>query len=88
MANIKSAKKRARQNVKRRSANRSKKSAMRTAVKKFHAAVTEGNKEEVQSLFTKSQSLIRKLAKSSALNKKTASRLTSRLAAKVNSLKS
>lgn len=84
MANHKSAAKRARQNTKRRANNRMKKSAMRTAVKKLDKAISEGNKEMALTLYTKAQSLLSKVSKCSAMNKKTAARLTSRLAARVN----
>ncbi|MDD6204842.1 MAG: 30S ribosomal protein S20, partial [Firmicutes bacterium] len=45
MANIKSAKKRILVNNKKNLRNRSIKSALKTTVKKFYAAVAEGNKE-------------------------------------------
>lgn len=86
MANHKSAAKRARQNTKRRADNRAKKSAVRTAMKKVMTAVSENKKEDAQKLLTKTQSLIGKLAKTSAINKKTAARTTSRLAKKVSKL--
>ncbi len=86
MANHKSAAKRARQNTKRRAINRMKKSAMRTAIKKLDKAVSEGNKEIALGLYTKAQSLLSKVSKSSAMNKKTAARLTSRLASRVNKI--
>lgn len=84
MANHKSAAKRARQNIVRRMRNKTKKSAVRTAIKGVRTAVTEGKKEEAGKLFVTAQSLLNKLAKTSAINKKTASRLTSRLAQSVN----
>ena len=59
-------------------------SAVRTAIKNTRAAITEGKKDEASKLFTTAQSLISKLAKSSALNKKTAARYTSRLQQAVN----
>lgn len=50
MANHKSAIKRARQTVKRSDRNTARQSALRTTLKKFHAAVEEGNQEEVDKL--------------------------------------
>lgn len=84
MANHKSAEKRARQNVKKRAHYRSRKSTVRTAIKKLYAAVEGQNKDESTTLLKKTQSLLAKLAKSSAMNKKTAARLTSRLTNQVN----
>ena len=87
MANHKSAAKRARQNVKRRSLNKSKKSTTRSMIKNLKGAIEGGNKEEAQTLLTKTQSLLSKLSKGSALSKKTGSRITSRLTKSVNKLK-
>ena len=50
MANIKSAKKRILVNDKKNLRNRSIKSALKTTVKKFNAAVAEGNKELAASM--------------------------------------
>ena len=50
MANIKSAKKRARIGIERGKRNSAQRSALRTALKKFDLAVEAGNKEEAQVL--------------------------------------
>ncbi|MCB9091869.1 MAG: 30S ribosomal protein S20 [Halobacteriovoraceae bacterium] len=84
MANHKSAIKRARQNKNRRARNRSRKSEVRTAIKKVRAALSENKKDVAAELFVKAQSLLSRLAKTSAINKKTAARYTSRLASSVN----
>jgi len=84
LANLKSSIKRARQEKKRRAHNRAKKSAVRTAMKKTHQAIEAGDKAQALTLLNKAQSLIGKLSKSSAINSKTASRLTSRLTLQVN----
>ncbi|MGL5533628.1 MAG: 30S ribosomal protein S20, partial [Plesiomonas shigelloides] len=51
MANIKSAKKRAVQAEKRRQHNASRRSMMRTFVKKVYAAIATGNKETAMTAF-------------------------------------
>jgi small subunit ribosomal protein S20 len=86
VANHKSSKKRARQAIKRTFVNKTKKSRVRSAIKALHAAVSEKNKDEASKIFVSVQKYLSKLAKSPAVKKRTASRLTSRLAQQVNSL--
>lgn len=86
MANHKSAKKRIRQNEKRRVSNKWQTSRVRTEVKKLRAAITEGDKETATSLFPMVQALIAKLSKGSVVKKSTAGRKTGRLAAQVAKL--
>lgn len=86
MANHKSAKKRIRQNEKRRQTNKWKTSRLRTEIKGLRALIANGSKEEALKKYPVVQALIAKLAKSSALNKATAARKTSRLASQVAKL--
>ncbi len=86
MANHKSAKKRIRQSEKRRQTNKWKTSRVRTEIKKLRTLITEGSKEDALKQFPVVQALLAKLAKSSALNKATAARKTSRLASQVSKL--
>ena len=86
MANHKSAKKRIRQNETRRQTNKWKTSRLRTEIKKLRTLIAEGSKEDALKQYPLVQSLIAKLGKSSALNKATAARKTSRLAAQVSKL--
>ncbi|AFZ69167.1 30S ribosomal protein S20 [Deinococcus peraridilitoris] len=81
----KSAQKRHRQSLKRRLANRSKKSTIRTFTRKAVEAVQTGaeNAAEVQ---RKAESLIDKAAKGSTLHKNAAARKKSRLAKRLNKL--
>lgn len=83
MANHKSAKKRAKQTIKRTEANRSRKTQVRTVVKKLRGAIEQSDKQTAQTLVVKAQSLIDKLAKSGILKANTAARKVSRLAAQV-----
>ena len=62
MANIRSAEKRARIAKVRALRNASQKSAMKTAIKKFEAALADGNKDDVEATFKKAVHLIDKVA--------------------------
>lgn len=84
MANHKSAEKRNRQSIKKRALNRAAKSKARTQIKKLRTAIEANEKENAVQLLSKVQSLLGKLSKSPAMDKKTASRLTSRLAGQVS----
>ena len=84
MANIKSAKKRAKQMVVRNARNVAQRSQLRTAVKKANAALTSGNAETVQKAANRALSLIGRTAKKGMIHKKKAARLESRLQRKVN----
>jgi small subunit ribosomal protein S20 len=86
MANIKSAKKRILVIEKKTLQNKSRKSAIKTAEKKFLAAVEAGNKEEATALFNDVQKLLSQAAAKKTVHKKAASRKTSRLAAKLNTM--
>lgn len=86
MANHKSAEKRARQAKRKQEVNKRNKSIVRTAIKALRQDIAANNVESSQKKFVEVQSLLRKLAKSSAMRKLTASRLTSRLAVQVNKL--
>ena len=86
MANHKSAKKRIKQNEKRRVNTKWKVSRLRTSLKAINAFITEGNKEEAVKAFPAVQALFAKLAKTSALRKDTAGRKTGRIAAKIANL--
>ncbi len=87
MANHKSAKKRAKQAIKRTLVNKTKTSRVRTMVKNLRAAISENNKEKALELAPKTQSLLNKLAKSGVIKRETAARKTSRLAQQVAALK-
>jgi len=81
-----SAKKRIRQNAKRRIINRARRSQVKTQVKRFEAAVAGG---EVESASEQYRLVVKKLDKTAAggtMHKKTAARKKSRLAARLNSL--
>lgn len=86
MANIASAKKRARQNEKRRVHNASLRSRMRTAVKRVRKAIAEGNKEAAQAALRYASSLLDSTAGKGIVHKNLAARNKSRLAAAVKAM--
>lgn len=82
MANIKSAKKRNRQNIVQRSRNRVLRTRVRNAVKELMASVgSDGNTEDA---LKKAQSLLARAASKGIIHRNTAARKASRLARRVN----
>lgn len=79
MPNSASAKKALRQNHKRRLVNRSQRSTLRTAIKRFRAAAEEGNRETAEPLFRGVSKLIDQAAAKGLIHKNTAARTKSRL---------
>jgi small subunit ribosomal protein S20 len=86
LANIKSAKKRAIQSEKRRKHNASRRTMMRTFIKKVVVAIEAGNKEVATAEFVKLQSVLDTYATKGLVNKNTAARKKSRLSAKIKAL--
>ena len=83
MPNIKSQVKRVKTNEKRRQFNASYKASMRTAIKKFNAAVAEGA-ENAEELLRAAHKAIDGAASKGLIHKNKASRDKSRLAAKLS----
>jgi small subunit ribosomal protein S20 len=84
MANTQSAKKAARQSVKRHAINIARKTSIKTAFKKVATAMQEGKTEvEVQTLFNDAQSKCARAKGKGTLHQNTASRKVSRLALKM-----
>ena len=86
MANIQSAIKRARQNTKRRKHNASRRSMLRTYIKKVLKAIDEGNAKEANSHYLVAQKVIDKAANKGLVHNNMASRTKSRLVAKIKAL--
>ena len=86
MANIKSAKKRILQNLKRYEFNKFRKSKIRSSIKKVHNLVTDKNKKEDQMNFLMVESELSKAVGKGVYKKNTASRLVSRLSKKIKAL--
>lgn len=88
MPNIKSAKKRLRQNVVRKERNRAAKSRVRNCCKKVLKAVNSGNLEEAETLFREATKLLDKAgAGGRIMHKNTASRKKSRISAMIKKAK-
>lgn len=87
MAHSLSAKKRVRQNIKRRVTNRARRSQIKTMIKRFETTVGEGNAKAAADQFYVIAKKLDKVASTSTMHKKTAARKKSRLAKRVNALK-
>ena len=87
MAHSLSAKKRVRQNAKRRTINRARKSQVKTQIKHFEAALDSGDMEAASEQYQLIVKKLDKVAATSTMHKRTAARKKSRLAKKLNSLK-
>jgi small subunit ribosomal protein S20 len=81
-----SAKKRVRQNEKRRAINRARKSQIKTQIKHFEAALSSGDTEAASEQYRLVARKLDKTAATSTMHKKTAARKKSQLAKKLNSL--
>jgi small subunit ribosomal protein S20 len=86
VANHKSAAKRNRQNLVRKTRNAHIRSTMRNLVKQVREAVTAGDKEAAQTFLAKAVPYIDKTATKGVIHKATASRKISRLNKLVNTL--
>ena len=86
MANIKSAKKRILVTKKKTAQNRMVKSALKTTIKKFEAAIAANNAEEAKTSFVAVTKALDSAAQKGVVHKNMAARKKSRLAAKLNSL--
>lgn len=88
MANIKSAKKRIRTIDRKTARNNRVKSHVKEAKKVFLTAVEKGNAADAEKAFVVAEKKIMQAASKGTLHKNTASRTVSRLAKRLNSLKS
>ena len=86
MANIQSAKKRARQNVKRRLHNMALRSRVRTAIKKVLKAVAAGDREAAQASFKEAVPEIDRMAGKGIIRQSRAANYKSRLNAKIKEM--
>ena len=87
MAHSLSAKKRVRQNAKRRTINRARKSQVKTQIKHFESALASGDVKAASEQYRLVVKKLDKTAATSTMHKKTAARKKSRLAKKLNTLK-
>jgi len=82
-----SAKKRVRQNAKKRAINRSRKSQVKTQIKHFETALKAGDLEQAQKEHKLVISKLDTIASTSTMHKNTAARVKSRLTRQLNALK-
>ena len=83
MPNTKSAIRRVRRVKKQTQINRIRKSKYKNAVKKMELLLKDKDKTKAKKYFSKFQSILTQVAKSGALNKKTAARKISRISKKI-----
>ncbi len=86
MAQSLSAKKRVKQNARRRAINRARKSQVKTQIKHFEAALSSGDVEAANEQYRLIVKKLDKSAATSTMHKRTAARKKSRLAKQLNSL--
>lgn len=86
MANIKSAKKRIKVIEKKTALNKSRKSQIKTAIRRFEEAVASGNVQEANEKFRYAQKKISQVASKGTIHKNAASRKVAKLAKKLNSM--
>ena len=86
MANIQSAKKRARQAVKRRANNMSLRSRMRTAIKKVQAGIRAGDREAAEAGYREAVPVIDSMVNKGIVHANKAARHKSRLNARIREL--
>lgn len=84
MANIKSAKKRVLVIGKKTEVNKSRKSEIKTYIKKFEAALNEGNYEKAKEYLTICEKKLYQAAAKNTIHKNAAARKVSRLTKKLN----
>jgi small subunit ribosomal protein S20 len=86
MANIASARKRARQAEKRRQHNAALRSELRSAIRNVRKAITAGDKKAARSVLERASSVIDSIADKRIIHKNAAARHKSRLAARIRAM--
>lgn len=86
MANTSSAKKAARQAVRRTEVNKARSSRLKTEVRKVEEAIAKGDKTAAQAALKVAEPLLVRTAQKGALHKRSASRKVSRLTARVKGM--
>jgi len=86
MANIRSAKKRARQTVRRTAVNRARASRLRTFLRKVEEAIASGDKKAAQAAFRTAQPALMRGAQKNIVHRNAVARKLSRLSARIKRL--
>lgn len=86
MANTKSAKKAVRQIARRTAANKTRRSHMRTFIRKVEEAIASGNKDAAQAALRDAEPVVARTAQQGILHRRAASRKVSRLAKRIGAM--
>jgi small subunit ribosomal protein S20 len=86
MANTKSAKKAARQTVRRTNANKGRRSRARSYARKVEEAIEAGDKKAAATALKEAEPVLARTAQKGLVHRKTASRKVSRLAKRVSAM--
>jgi small subunit ribosomal protein S20 len=86
MANTKSAKKAARQTIRRTNANKGRRSRARSYARKVEEAIEAGDKKAAAAALKEAEPVLARTAQKGLLHRKTASRKVSRLAKRVSAM--
>ena len=86
MANTSSAKKAARQAVRRTEVNKARRSRLKTEIRKVEEAIGAGNKDEAAKALATAEPVLARTAQKGVIHPKTASRKISRLTARVKAM--
>jgi small subunit ribosomal protein S20 len=86
MANTRSAKKAARQMIRRTEINKGRRSQLKTHVRKVEEALASGDKAAAKSALAVAEPILMRVAQKGVVHKKTASRKIARLAARLKAM--
>jgi small subunit ribosomal protein S20 len=86
MANTRSAKKAARQTIRRTEANKARRSRMRGFVRKVEEAIASGDKDKANAALKEAEPVLARTAQKGMVHRKTAARKVSRLAKRVHAM--
>ena len=86
MANTKSAKKAARQTLRRTAVNKTRRSRMRSSMRKVEEAIASGDKAAAQAALREAEPIIVRTAQMGVSHRKTASRKVSRLSKRIGAM--
>lgn len=86
MANTKSAKKAARQTIRRTNVNKARRTRLRSSVRKVEEAIASGNKEAAVAALKEAEPIIARTGQTGIVHRKTAARKVSRLSKRVGAL--
>jgi small subunit ribosomal protein S20 len=86
MANTRSAKKAARQSIRRTDVNKSRRSQLKTVVRKVEEAIASGDKTAAKSALSTAEPALMRTAQKGVIHKNSAARKVSRLASRIRAM--